>query len=388
MGFRRGGLARSVQWIILPVMVATVLAQGAPPVSANPQADLDQARQKQQQLQRERQQAENDLQRIQLEVQEAQAALQAADSELIMASSRYQVLTSQLAAAEQELKRIEAELAEAIQVYNERKEFLANRVRTINEEGRVNYLAVLLGSNSFSDFISRFEMLQLIVKRDAQLFDQIRQDRVQLEHRQADAAKKKNDLATLRIEAQQNLVTVEDKREQRQVASRSLESRRQALRGQLAQYDREEQRVQQEIYEIQRRMARAGGTFAPIYPLKSVVITDNYGPRIHPILGTQRMHNGTDFAARTGDSVSAIEDGTVIMAEWNDAYGWLIVIDHGGGIASWYGHSSRLQVKAGDNVKQGQQIALAGSTGWSTGPHVHLEIHVNGKPANPMDYLR
>lgn len=388
MGFSRGGLARSVKWIILPVVAAAILAQGAPPVSANPQAELDQARQRQQQLQRERQQAENALQRLQLEVQEAQAALQAADSELAIASSRYQVLTSQLAAAEQELKRLEAELKEAIRVYNERKDFLANRVRTIHEEGRVNYLAVLLGSNSFSDFISRFEMLRLVVKRDAQLFDQIRADRAQLERSQAEAEQKRNGLALLRVEAQQNLASVEEKRAERQVASRSLESRRQDLRNQLAMYDREEQRIQQEIYEIQRRMARAGGTFAPVFPLKSVNITDNYGPRIHPILGTHRMHNGTDFAARTGDPVYAIEDGTVIMAEWNDAYGWLVVIDHGGGIASWYGHSSRLLVKAGQNVKQGQQIAAAGSTGWSTGPHVHLEIHINGKPVNPMDYLR
>ncbi len=386
----REGARGLVRWALLTVLVIGLLAQAAPRAVADSlQEELNRALERQERLAREKKQAENDLQRIKLAVEEATAQLQVVEAELALASSQYAVVSDQLAVAQDELKQVEAELEQARQVFQRRKEVLAARIRAIREGGRVDYLGVLLGATSFSDFIGRFEGLKLIVQQDAKLFEQIKQDKLVLEEKQRQAQATRDRLVVLKAEAQNRLNAVEAKRAERRMAMQSLKQRKAELERKLDEYNREGERLAQEIYEIQRRIARAAGRFQPIYPVDPpIVITDSFGPRLHPILGTWRTHYGTDFAKYTGEPVYAIEDGVVITAGWNDAYGWLIVIDHGGGISSWYGHSSRLLVSVGDEVRQGQKIALVGSTGWSTGPHVHLEIHVNGKPEDPMSYIK
>ncbi|NLN77221.1 MAG: M23 family metallopeptidase, partial [Armatimonadetes bacterium] len=105
--------------------------------------------------------------------------------------------------------------------------------------------------------------------------------------------------------------------------------------------------------------------------------------RVHPITGVYKLHTGIDIPCPVGTSVRAAADGTVIIAKWMPAYGYGVVLDHGGGVQTLYGHNSRLCVSVGQNVKQGDTIAKSGNTGYSTGPHLHFEKRVNGRPVNP-----
>ncbi|MCU1486120.1 MAG: Peptidase, family [Actinomycetia bacterium] len=123
------------------------------------------------------------------------------------------------------------------------------------------------------------------------------------------------------------------------------------------------------------------------YPTASPVITSTFGYRIHPIYGDRRLHAGIDLRAATGTSVLSAGAGTVVFAGWKSGYGNTVIIDHGGQIATLYGHNSSLAVSVGDTVKRGERIAAAGSTGNSTGPHVHFEVRVGGTPVDPMKYL-
>ena len=116
-------------------------------------------------------------------------------------------------------------------------------------------------------------------------------------------------------------------------------------------------------------------------------VTSEYGYRIHPILGYKKLHTGMDIGAPTGTTVVAANDGTVIMSGWNNSYGYVIMIDHGGGIVTVYAHNSKLLVSKGQKVTRGQSIAKSGSTGMSTGPHVHFEVRENGAYKNPRNYL-
>lgn len=341
-----------------------------------------------QELQRQKTQATNELYRVNVEAQEAQAQLNLVAQELAEANGQLTAVQTELAVTNNEMKKVKAELAEAQKVYDQRKDLLAVRIRAIREEGRVDYLGVLLGANSFGDFIARFDLLKLVVRRDARLFDLIKADRLALEEQQKVVQEKQTQLLTLQAREQERQTVAAAKVAEREVVSRSLSTRKSILRDQLEQYDRETEDINRKVWELQLAQRRAGGAFVPVYPVRSVSITDSFGPRIHPILGTWRNHNGTDFAVNMGTPIYAIESGVVIVAGWNDAYGYLVVIDHGGGIASWYGHSSRLHVSVGQSVKQGQHISDAGSTGWSTGPHLHLEVHVQGKPVDPMQYLK
>ena len=141
-------------------------------------------------------------------------------------------------------------------------------------------------------------------------------------------------------------------------------------------------------------MASVRGTDQELSPYKGRFIWPipgrlgrGFGRKYHPILRRRRMHNGQDIAAPRGTPIKAAGPGIVIEARWRGGYGRMILIDHGGGISTLYGHCSRIRVKAGQKVQQGQIIGNVGSTGLSTGPHLHLEVRVNGRPRNPRPYF-
>jgi murein DD-endopeptidase MepM/ murein hydrolase activator NlpD len=123
------------------------------------------------------------------------------------------------------------------------------------------------------------------------------------------------------------------------------------------------------------------------WPAPSTYVTSSYGYRNHPIFGTSRFHSGVDIAADYGDPIAAADSGTVIYSDWMSGYGYTVIIDHGNGISTLYAHNSSLYVGNGQYVNKGQQIAGAGSTGYSTGPHLHFEVRVNGSTINPMSYF-
>ena len=128
------------------------------------------------------------------------------------------------------------------------------------------------------------------------------------------------------------------------------------------------------------------GTGRFVFPANGS-ISSGFGNRIHPILGYSRFHAGIDFAASHGSAIRAADSGRVIFSGWYGGYGQTVIIDHGNGISTLYAHASRLLVNEGQNVQQGQSIAAIGSTGLSTGPHLHFEVRQNGNPVNPMAYL-
>lgn len=381
---------RLVRRLILPLLVVVLMAQAASPASADdPREELEKAQNKLEFIRQQKELTKNLLADAYWRSEEARLQLTDAEASLAVATSQLAVISNQVVFAEEDLKKVEADLAAAQKRFAANKERLARRVRAISEDGRVNYLAVLFGSSSFMDFIGRFDALKMVIRKDAELFAQVRKDTKALEDRQAEALSRRARLTELKAQAVTRRANIIVKRDEKAEATVNLEQSKKSLQARLAEFDREEEKIQELVVEVQKRLARQGGKFQPVFPVaRPVNVTDSFGPRLHPILGVWRPHNGTDFAASYGAPVYAIEEGLVIIANWNDAYGWLIVLDHGSGISSWYGHSSKLLVKEGEQVRQGQRIANAGSTGWSTGPHVHLEIRINGNPEDAMKYLK
>jgi len=386
---RRSGTGRLRRRLITAAILTAVVATTVPQAYASPADDIKQLQQQMNDLGRKKNEASNELERLNYDAEEARTRLDLVEQEYAVAKSQADVINSQVAVATNELKKVETDLKVTEKRYEQRKALFAARVRAINEEGRVNYVAVLLGSRSFGDFISRFDMLKLLVKKDSQLFAQVRDDKKELEDKRLDAANRQTQLFALQARAKEREQQMASSRAEHEQVSRSLNTRVSGLKAQLEAYDAEAQEIADQVWQLQQKQNRPSiGGFNPIHPVKNSVITDVFGPRLHPILNVWRDHNGTDFAVNMGTPVYAVESGTVMVAGWNDAYGNLVVIDHGNGIASWYGHSSKLLVSEGQTVTQGQQISQAGSTGWSTGPHLHLEIHVSGKPVDPMNYLQ
>ena len=148
--------------------------------------------------------------------------------------------------------------------------------------------------------------------------------------------------------------------------------------------------IQNMIEEYKRRQDASqsfvSGNGSMIFPVEGT-ITDNFGWRTHPIFNRQIFHSGIDIGADYGEPIRAAQSGTVISAGWIDGYGNTVMINHGGGVVSLYGHNQSFAVSAGQSVSQGQVIAYCGSTGNSTGPHCHFEVLVNDEPVDPNNYL-
>jgi murein DD-endopeptidase MepM/ murein hydrolase activator NlpD len=280
---------------------------------------------------------------------------------------------------------------------------LNRRLVNIYENGDVSYVNVLLSSRSFSDFVERWEDLRLLIGANERAIRERRAAEAavaaveadlerqrlalqQQENEQDEARSQLNGLASERT----NLVTLAAQ-QRKQVAGEvaQMEDLSAAEESELENLIQERQRE----LEAQRKAAGiasggegegASGMFS--WPVTGT-ITSPFGWRSNPFGGAPEFHQGLDIAAPTGTTVTAAASGTVIMAQWYGGYGNYILIDHGGGYSTGYGHLSAIYVSNGQTVQKGQAIGAVGSTGESTGPHLHFEVRINGKPVDPAPRL-
>ncbi len=309
-------------------------------------------------------------------------------------------------------KQTELEQAEEEQAEMNRK--YQARLRAMEEAGSVSYWSILFKANSFSDLLSRIDSIREVAEADQRMLEQLRKiaeeiavDRQELEaevtaleEAKASLAEKEAILETQRQEAEvlmKELKAAADElnaefqaNEEAEAAARAL-----AMEKQL-EYESALSREQAAALAAmnQNNIAGSGnasnvtpGTSGFVRPLNYLTVTCAYGWRNHPIYGDRRFHSGVDFAGNQGDPIYAIAAGTVTSAYYNTANGYMVTISHGNGYGSLYGHMTHYIVSPGQSVSQGQIIGYVGSTGWSTGPHLHFEIHVNGATVNPMGYV-
>jgi len=283
-------------------------------------------------------------------------------------------------------------------------DLLKRRLVDVYEHGDLGYLSVLLASRSFTDFVERWEDLRLLIAANqravrerkiaevkvASAQQNLESTQAALQNQEQAQQRARNQLDILASE-RQNLVDVADA-QRRHVASEvaQIEDLSATEEAQLEALIVERQREIEAQREAARRAAGiVGTTSAPgalAWPV-SGTITSPFGYRRNPFGGGMEFHQGLDIAAPMGTTITAAASGTVISAGWYGGYGNYILIDHGGGMATGYGHCSQIFVSVGQQVQKGQAIGAVGSTGASTGPHVHFEVRINGKPVDPVPYL-
>lgn len=329
---------------------------------------------------------------------EIQKSLEAAQGE-------YQTVTADLAATEEKIASTQAELNENRARLKQREKVFTRRIRDIYMHGQLSYLDVVLGAKDFSDFSNRLELLRRVLDADISLISDIRQERAAIEaaqkelevqrDRQArlrdEAAAKRDEIASHKDEQQAVLYQAQNDKATAEKAYAEYQQASQSLGDKLRQRAAEEAAAQSapdvsDSGSSDSPPAAGGGMGAMIWPVNGV-ITSPYGYRTHPIFGTTIYHSGIDIGVDYGTPVHAADGGTVVEAGWISGYGYAVVIDHGNGLSTLYGHNQELAVSAGQAVSQGQVIAYAGSTGNSTGPHVHFEVRANGDPVDPQGYL-
>ncbi|EJU26999.1 murein hydrolase activator EnvC family protein [Selenomonas sp. CM52] len=304
------------------------------------------------------------------------------------ATKAYKDVKKELDATESRIDENEDKLKVLNKDFAVKRDQLAKRVRDIYINGQINYLDVLFGAKDFQDFFTRMDLLKRVIQQDYDLVQVVFAEKTAIETSQKELEKDKAAKEKLVVSAAGRKKEAEKKQAAKQAIIDKMETDRatqeRIINENLAASKEVEQMIRNSRYQPASPALSGGGALN--WPLGGP-ITSPFGWRVHPITGASRFHSGIDIGGDYGDTIHAAGAGIVSYAGWISGYGYAVIIDHGGGISTLYGHNQALLVSEGQSVSQGQAIAECGSTGNSTGPHCHFEVRVDGEPVDPMGYL-
>ncbi|MEV5029640.1 peptidoglycan DD-metalloendopeptidase family protein [Paenibacillus sp. LPE1-1-1.1] len=311
-------------------------------------------------------------------------------------------------AKEEELLQTGLELEQAEERVKTRDELLQSRMRLMYTNGFVSYMDVLLSATSFTDFVDRFDALQSILSQDRDILAEQRAEKELVALKKVEVEKQFAEVKAIYAKLELYEAHLVKKEQEKEIMIASYNSNIKQLNRELQQIDstlEELEGISEEqealLMELAAKVSKlnaeknrisnpySGGKLG--MPIKdNYRISSNFGTRVHPITGKRHTHTGMDFAAPQGTDIFAAEDGVVLVAQTWSSYGNCVIIDHGNGIWTLYGHirNGGIKVEKGETVKKGQKIAEVGSTGNSTGPHLHFEVRKNQTPVNPSSYLK
>ncbi len=375
-----------VKYLIILVMMCISLLL----LSRNSFSDyVSDLREQQANLQSQLEASNAQVEIIQSDISDLAAEITALNEEITSQEIEVEFLKQQKEELEVAIKQAEEDLAVATDDYNVQKEALEKRLVASYKAGDTTYLDVLLQSKSLSDFISNYYMIEQIVDNDSKMLNDISQKKQELELANVELKKQKKQLSQTVEESENKAVSLENMKVINNSYISQLSEDEAQYTNNIIDMQTEVKKVEAEIFEAARSnigFAYVGGEMA--WPAPGYTrITSPFGMRTHPITGVYKLHTGVDIGAPYGASFIAANDGVVVKAEMNKAYGNMVMINHGGGISTLYAHGSQIMVQVGQNVKRGDEVLKVGSTGYSTGAHAHFEVRVNGQYVDPIPYI-
>lgn len=333
--------------------------------------------------------ATGELEEVQSNLSENLQQVEKLDEKIESAETQLEEQESKITELKNSINEIETQLDTVTEKYKKQKKLFQQRLVAIYEGGETRYLDILLKSKSLSDFLSSYYIITQLAEIDNNLIKELETKKNTIDLSKQKLENEKKELATL-VESQTRLTrTLQNTKKIRESFIEKLSDEEKQLQSKIdemnAQYD-----------EINRQiLALAGYGIDTEYiggelewPVPGYTrITSEYAMRVHPITGQYKLHTGIDIGAPEGANFIAANDGIVIKAGMNTAYGNMVIIDHGGGITTLYAHGSEILVEVGQTVKRGEAVLKVGSTGYSTGPHAHFEVRINGVTTNPLPYI-
>lgn len=384
---------RLISCVIAAILVIALLASMllSSLTFAGAAEDVDELQDKLSSLEDEKAAVKEKIAELTKQANDVEATRAALQSEIDLTKEEISTVEAYIDRLQEQIDVKTTELAAAEEALEQKEEEFALTVRTTYEQGDSSYLEVLLNSSSFSDLLSRMEIITAIMEDNKKIVAEYTAAKEDIEQKKQELQDTQDD----QKEYQENLNYKVDELAASEAEQAALAESLQAYKAESeAEYDRisnEMQDVSNQIAKLSAQSAASGGvpysgTF--VWPTPSCTTTSSvYGYRVHPIYGTVKFHAGEDIPASYGAEILAAASGTVTTAGWVSGYGNYTVIDHGGGTMTAYGHQSSILVSVGQYVEQGQVIGYVGSTGNSTGPHLHFEVYQNGSTVDPKSFF-
>ena len=336
-------------------------------------------------------------------IDESNNRLQAVQDELSTNMQDLQELDNQIAQSQNELNNINTDINDLMKQITENEEklnktqaefdkiqdLLDARIIKMYETPKFEFLQVILASKSATEFLSTYYAMKELAEYDKELLDTVRKQKEEIETTKKILAEKKRQVVASKQTQQKKAQVLANTKTMRQYYISKLSTEEQELQAKIDDYNNQVETIEAEIKLMALNSVSAdyiGGALT--WPIPGYnTITSEFGMRVHPITGAYKLHTGTDIGAPMGADFVAMGKGVVTKASMTPAYGNMVIIDHGGGVQTLYAHGSEILVQVGQEVEAGTPVLKVGSTGYSTGPHAHFEIRINGQPVNPMDYL-
>lgn len=405
-------MKRTIKWICLFLCVVLVFGMFAKPALATyaseltnsvikeKEQEIDKAKQEKKQLQNSLTDVKKLKEQLEKSKQDLTVYVQELDADLTAIQEKINELNDLITEKEKEIEDKTAELEEAQRVQQEQYEAMKTRIKFMYERGDTIYMELIFSSNSFGDVLNKADYIQMLSEYDRKLLDEYvaYANYVALCKESLEEEKEVLDEAKAAVEKEEASLNelIDAKENEMYKMSSDIKSKEQAIKeyeADIAEQNETIKALEAIVAEERKKLAAEqgrrydGGVFA--WPAPSYTrISDDYGNRTHPILGTQQFHNGIDMAAPGGSAILAAYDGKVVAAAYSGSMGNYIMIDHGDSLYTIYMHASALYVSKGQEVNRGDKIAAVGSTGRSTGNHLHFSVRLNGSYVSPWSYLR
>ena len=419
---KKSGSARRIVCLVLAAVMLLGLVSSALIIMVNAASsseikkELTGLRSQQAELKKEREALQAKIKENQSKTQTLVDKKSDIDQQISMTQASISNLNEQVQQYSLLIANKQAEL-EASQAEEKRlNEQYKTRIRSMEETGSISYWAILFGANSFSDLLDKIDVIQEIAKADQLMMDKMKAVSEKITSERTELEQQMAELDVTREELDQQEQELEDQRAEadtllgdmmkayeemnadyEQNMANEAELSDEIAKSEAAYYAALSKEEAERIAALNRQNNNKGSnsnssgatnTGGWLYPLPyQCQVTDSYGYRTHPLTGKYSWHNGVDFGAAAGTAILATKSGTVTTAAYSAAWGYYVVINHGDGYSSLYAHQPSCSVSVGDYVTQGQTIVYVGSTGWSTGPHLHFTIYYNGADVNPFNYI-